>query len=64
MMRPMFEGRMEWADEEDIRLLLYLAPDDGVDPDRLRKFYEKYDFHFDENDHAIRLPLSERGLDH
>lgn len=60
LMRGLFQRHMDWADENGMRLLLILDPEDGVDPARLRKFYEGHGFEFGDRDdldhHAIRTP--------
>ena len=59
-MRKMFERRMSWADENGMRLLLLLSPDEGTDRDRLRAFYKQQGFEFGSehhlDNHAIRVP--------
>ena len=64
LMRKMFSDRMEWADQNDMRLLLLLSPDENTDKDRLKAFYEQHHFEFGEmhavSDHAVRLPKAER----
>ena len=64
LMSKMFADRMEWADQNDMRLLLLLSPDDDTDKDRLRAFYEEHHFEFGEghaiSDHGLRVPKSER----